>query len=387
MGWLGRKRTGDPPPITAATSPCEAPLLPTAEVKIEARIEVVEDGRIVFSQPVFPIPKVTPASGPLRDIRADLEAGRKLAAGGFVSLDFETATGARDSACAVAVAAVECGRVTDVKRWLIQPPRNEYDGFNVSIHGITPAMTAHSGSMAEVWPEVERWIAGRTLVMHYSPFDLSVLRHSLHTGGLDWPELSYFCTCALARHAWPGRLSYRLPDLASECGIVFEHHEPGADASTAGELAIACCGMAAAGTIGDASKALGMIAGHLTAQAWIPNSLAPIRPRDLRPTVDMVPENSEFRDQLVVFTGTLSCGLTRREAQQLVVNAGGTTTRDVTKKVNYLVLGIQDPDVVKDGEHSNKMLKAAKLRATGQSIELLAEIDFLRMLPAELLSA
>jgi hypothetical protein len=36
----------------------------------------------------------------------------------------------------------------------------------------------------------------------------------------------YFCTCAPARRVWSGRLSYRIPDLASECGLTFGHHEP-----------------------------------------------------------------------------------------------------------------------------------------------------------------
>jgi hypothetical protein len=43
---------------------------------------------------------------------------------------------------------------------------------------------------------------------------------------------------------------------------------------------------------------------------------------------------------------------------------------------------MQDAYRVKDGEHSTKMLKAAELRAAGFPIELLAEDDFLRMLPA-----
>ena len=42
---------------------------------------------------------------------------------------------------------------------------------------------------------------------------------------------------------------------------------------------------------------------------------------------------------------------------------------------------MQDAFMVKDGEHSSKMLRAAELRAAGCSIELLAEDDFLRMLP------
>src|ERR1700722_9654707 len=351
-------------------------------LKFEARIELVEDHQVVFSQPILALPSRPQPSDKLHDIFADLGLGRNLRAGGFVALDFETATSSRDSACAVAIAVVKDGRVSDVSKWLIQPPCNEYDGFNIAIHGITPEATSSSPSLEEVWPEVLQWIDGRPIVAHYAPFTPSVPRHSLSAPEDEWPELTYYCTCALARRAWPGRLSYRLPDLASECGLTFEHHEPGADAATAGELAIACCGFAGATTLEETSKALGMVSGRLAGNSWTPNRIAHTRLTDLTPTVDAIPEDSDFKNRIVVFTGTLSCGLTRAEAAQLLVNAGGSATNNISKKVDYLVLGMQDAYKVKDGEHSNKMLKAAELRATGHPIELLAEDDFLRMLPA-----
>jgi DNA polymerase-3 subunit epsilon len=59
----------------------------------------------------------------------------------WVAVDFETATSARASACAVAAVAVEGGSITDTRRWLIQPPGNEYDWFNTSIHGIDASAT------------------------------------------------------------------------------------------------------------------------------------------------------------------------------------------------------------------------------------------------------
>jgi DNA polymerase III subunit epsilon len=102
----------------------------------------------------------------------------------------------------------------------------------------------------------------------------------------------------------------------------------------------------------------------------------------LRPSVDDVPAESHFTDKTVVFTGTLSCGLTRAQAAQLVVDAGGMTTDSMSKKVDYLVLGLQDARKVKDGKHSGKMLKAAELQRAGSQIEFLSEDDFLRMLPA-----
>ena len=129
---------------------------------------------------------------------------------------------------------------------------------------------------------------------------------------------------------------------------------------------------------------LGMVAGRLTATSWSANADIPTRLAELTPTVDTIPDGSPFRDKLVVFTGTLTCGWTRKEAAQQVVDAGGKVAAGVSKKVDYLVLGMQDAFKVRDGEHSNKMLRAAELRAHGSPLELLAEDDFLRMLPPPL---
>jgi DNA polymerase III subunit epsilon len=352
------------------------------ELRLDARIELVDgDGRVLESHPVNRPAARPHYANPRLDLLNALNAGRVLGADGFVAIDFETATGSRASACAVAVAMVEDGQVKDVQRWLIQPPGNEYDGFNVSIHGITPTMTNDSPTMAAVWPEVLAAVGDRPLVAHYAAFDMSVLRNALMAGGSEWPNLTYFCTCTLAKRGWPGMLSYRLVDLADECGLTFQHHEPGADAATAAQLAIACCGLASKQQLDDASKTLGVRPGRLSSDGWTPSGVAPQRLSDLAPTVDHIPEGSPFVDKTVVFTGTLTSGLTRKHAAQLVVDAGGHAMNSVSKKVNYLVLGMQDATRVKDGSHSEKMLKAIDLKHAGAPIELLSEDDFLRMLP------
>ncbi len=354
-----------------------------AELHLEARIELVDgDGRVLESHPIdAPTAPQPHHASPRLDLQNALNAGRALGAEGFVAIDFETATSSRASACAVAVAIVEDGQVNDVLRWLIQPPGNEYDGFNISIHGITPAMTKDSPTMAAVWPEVLEAVGDRPLVAHYAAFDMSVLRNALAADESEWPNLTYFCTCTLAKRGWPGMLSYRLVDLADECGLTFQHHEPGADAATAAELAIACCGLASKRQLGDASKALGVRAGRLSSDGWTPSGVAPQHLSDLTPTVDHIPEDSPFVGKTIVFTGTLTSGLTRRHAAQLVVDAGGHPASSVSKKVDYLVLGMQNAWRVKDGSRSEKMLKAIGLQRAGAPIELLSEDDFLRMLP------
>jgi DNA polymerase III subunit epsilon len=332
------------------------------------------------TQPMPPVlpPMTTPPSPPPRLLtsspREALALGQRLGVGGFVAIDFETATRRRSSACSVGIAAVEGGEVVDTQHWLICPPDNEYDAINISIHGITPTMTSGCSSFDEVWPEVEAVIGGRPLVAHWAQFDFSVLRRSMDEIGSAPPDLTYFCTVRLARHTWPGWLSYRLPDVANACGLSFPHHQADADAWAAAEIAVACCGAYCAASL----KQLGDLTGvHGRSCLFGLSSMVPIS--HLSATVSHADESGELFGKVIAFTGSLDT-MTRSEAAQMAVNAGATCATSVSKRVNYLVVGIQDARKVTDGEHSEKMLKAAGLAASGSSIELISEIDFLRMI-------
>jgi DNA polymerase-3 subunit epsilon len=80
-----------------------------------------------------------------------------------------------------------------------------------------------------------------------------------------------------------------------------------------------------------------------------------------------------------VFTGTLE-RMPRKEAMQYVVDAGGVCADNVTKKTNYLVLGIIDYCVtIKDGK-STKQKKAEHLKLSGSDIETISENVFYEML-------
>lgn len=171
-----------------------------------------------------------------------LAAGRSLRVGGYAAIDFETATRFPDSACALGVAVVDNGQIVAIRRWLIRPPDNSYEDSNVGIHGITPEMTATAPGMVDVWAEAADLIGPRSLVAHNASFDVGVLHKSLACCGADAPDVTSFCTVRLARRTWPGWPSYRLPDVAAACGIVFSHHQPDADARAAAEIAMACCG-------------------------------------------------------------------------------------------------------------------------------------------------
>lgn len=314
-----------------------------------------------------------------------LAKGRTLRAGEFAAIDFETATRFRASACGVGVAMISGGEVAATRRWLIQPPGNEYEPINISIHGITPAMTATSPGFGEVWTEVAEMIGELPVIAHYAAFDIGVLRASLTGSEKSWPDLRYYCTCALSRRAWPGWLSYRLEDVAHACGVKYSPHDPVDDARAAGELAVAICGATGCRSIFDASQELGVWPGELSANDWLPcgvhGSGAHPKYSTLRPTVDDIDEDGRLYGRTVVFTGTMT-HWTRDQAAQVAVNAGAHVSNNISRKVDYLVCGLQDAAVVKDGVHSGKMIAATELNSKGAHIQLVSEADFYRMLHA-----
>lgn len=157
----------------------------------------------------------------------------------FTAIDFETATSHRGSACSIGLAVVENGRVTQKVHQLIQPPGNRYDRFNISIHGITPAMTRSAPTFSEVWKELFPFLSGQTVIAHNASFDMSVLRYCLDQNGMDYPSFSYYCTYLLSKSLWPGRKSYVLSDLSSQFDIAFEHHRADEDAYACARIALA----------------------------------------------------------------------------------------------------------------------------------------------------
>ena len=156
----------------------------------------------------------------------------------FTAIDFETATGSRNSACAVGIVTVECGEIVDQYSTLIQPPGNEYWYQNIAVHGIRPADTANAPTFAELYPEIRLRLRGRTLVAHNESFDRRVLQATMAHHGLDYADLElsdpWECTVRINRAK-----GYRPNDLATCCtrhNIPLNHHEALSDALACAKL-------------------------------------------------------------------------------------------------------------------------------------------------------
>ncbi|MGJ8656217.1 MAG: 3'-5' exonuclease [Akkermansiaceae bacterium] len=156
----------------------------------------------------------------------------------FVAIDFETANGARNSACAVGIVTVKDGIITDTYYTLIKPPRNAYHWGCIRVHGIKPADTISALTFAELYPEFQRRLQGQTVVAHNAPFDRGVLRACMDTAALDYNSLEihdkWQCTVQIYRKK--GFKPCNLNACCEVLGIELQHHQALSDAKACAEL-------------------------------------------------------------------------------------------------------------------------------------------------------
>ncbi len=75
---------------------------------------------------------------------------------------------------------------------------------------------------------------------HNAAFDIGVLADTCAAIGHPVPDLRFACTLVVARRAWTGLLSYKLPVLADALGIELpRHHDAGDDARAAAHVMLA----------------------------------------------------------------------------------------------------------------------------------------------------
>lgn len=156
----------------------------------------------------------------------------------FVAIDFETATGFRNSACAVGIVSVENGLIVDEYSSLIQPPGNQYSPFNISIHHIHPRDTAQAALFDGVYPEIKKRLQGRLIVAHNEAFDRGVLKASMLLYHLNYNELHlpepWECTVKIYRRK--GYPSAKLSYCCQVNHIELDHHEALSDARACAAL-------------------------------------------------------------------------------------------------------------------------------------------------------
>ncbi|MDX0463428.1 transposase [Sinorhizobium medicae] len=276
----------------------------------------------------------------------------------FVAMDVETANARMRSICQIGLVVFEDGREIACGSHLVDPDE-EFDFFNIAVHGITPHHIAGKPKFSQIQDWLLRHTDGQTIVSH-THFDRTSLAQALAHHSLPPVNSTWLDTAKVARRAWSQFASsgYGLANLAREFGISFKHHDALDDARTCG--VILCRAIHETG---------------LTLDEWVNRCKLgisePANGREKRSGDGDGP----LLGETLVFTGALS--IPRKEAADLAHYAGGRVDPGVTRETTILVVGDQDLDKLAGRAKSSKHRKAEQLAAAGQTIRFLAETDFL----------
>jgi DNA polymerase-3 subunit epsilon len=147
----------------------------------------------------------------------------------FTAIDFETATGYRNSICQVGLVRVENGIITQEVNILVQPPDNYYWNRFTDIHGISAKTTLNAPAFDQVWNQIAPYIENQNVVAHNGfGFDFPVLDKTLLHYHLTIPNYTKFCTYKIYRS--------NLANLCQGFNIPLYHHDALSDARACAEL-------------------------------------------------------------------------------------------------------------------------------------------------------
>ena len=299
----------------------------------------------------------------------------------FITIDFETATAQRDSPCEIGLTFVKNRQIVKTKSWLIKPMYEEFDFFNVHIHGIHPFHVKNEPEFDQLWMEIGPLLENQFLIAHNAGFDMSVLRRTLEAYQIPFPTLNYSCSYIFSKKVWQGLPSYNLETLCRINNIELKHHRAGPDSKATAELSLKAFDLAGINSIDDIQEKLKTTIGKLYNGGYTSSETKRLTTlKDLANIVGdptKINPDSIFHGRIVVFTGTLS-SMVRAEAQKIIINIGGFIGNSVTKDTDFLIVGQQDYRVVGDDGMSSKQEKAVKLIEKGSKLEIISEDDFLK---------
>lgn len=243
-------------------------------------------------------------------------------------------------------------------------PDDGIPDYITALTGITNEMVTDAPGIEDVLPRFLEFIGEDIVVGHNVHFDVNFLYDYAEDFELKPFSNDLVDTLRLSRRLYPELQSHKLSALAAHFGV-----EPDGE-----HRALADCVTT--------QKCLSAMDAYAAQNGGIPESAEDLY-RKLSKTI--VAETSDFNpDSLIygrtfAFTGKLE-RMTRKEAMQAVVNAGGHCTDGVVAETNYLVLGNNDYcKAIKDGK-SAKQKKAEKMKLNGADIESISESVFCDML-------
>lgn len=312
----------------------------------------------------------------------------------FIAIDYETANSSYLSACALGVSVVIQGEVSETFATYVKPPKEfaEFDPFNVMIHGIKPADVKGAPTFDDIWERVESFTSKYELPIacHYSGFDIRVTQALLKYYEKQFSDIRFYDTYTIARKLWPQLINHKLDTLAETFGIELNHHEASSDAEACAKIALKQMKELEKNSLSDVAGNYGYKLGLLTMSGLKTmsdfknyqsqnsgSSNIKSSSKDVLPNMN-VNVGSDLYGKNIVFTGALT-SMERSQAIQRAVNNGAVVQSGVSKKTDFLIVGVSDYIDFKNGKKTQKLKDAETLSQAGSGISLIDEEDFLRM--------
>ncbi|MEE0729677.1 MAG: exonuclease domain-containing protein [Oscillospiraceae bacterium] len=257
----------------------------------------------------------------------------------YVVVDTETTglSSGRSHIIELSALRVRNGEVTEVFSSLLRPPKQEIcefgevryayaDSFITGLTGITNEMLEDAPGPEEILPKAHAFLEDRVLLGHNVQFDVNFLYDAFEQW-LGRPLRNDFLdTLRLSRKLLPELPHHRLSDLAAALGVRYEGaHRAEADCRI---------------THGCYLKLRELALERFSEEEFIrlfPRKKMEYRARDIGTDRKNFDETHPLYGKRVAFAGELS--IPRKEAMQLVADAGGVNCDSVGSRTDYLVVG------------------------------------------------
>lgn len=305
----------------------------------------------------------------------------------FLAIDFEVASRLEYSPCAVSIYSFTEKSYTKILSTLINPGNVFFDPKFTELHGITKEMVEDAPSVKDVLQDICIAIKDKFLFAHNASFDINKIIDGCNYYNIDIPNFKYADSLMIAKRTWQGLINYKLNTISEFLNIELNHHNADSDAIACGKIVLEAMKFHNCNTIEDLLEQIKYSLGyyeHNTLISAFSKSLYSHSSNSKSDydklkgiTINNDP-NSILNGKVIVFTGTLS--IKREEAMKLAASHGAIPAASVTSQTNYLVIGNDDYGNFKLGNKSNKMIKAEKLIAKGQDLEMINEDYFFELL-------
>ena len=143
----------------------------------------------------------------------------------FIAIDVETANPDMASICQIGLVACQNGRLSDEWKTYVDP-KDYFDGFNVSIHGIDESVVRGAPTFAELSDTLHSHLDGKVVVCH-THFDRVALSQAARRYEINAPECTWLHSASVARRTW-NACAWRGYGLSKVCEIIgyqFKHHD------------------------------------------------------------------------------------------------------------------------------------------------------------------